>query len=204
MEHYRDHLSQDPIIKLLIDQLPTVELKKRNKVYLRLCSSILSQQLSVQVAKVLYQRFIDLYGGDEPTALQILETPAANLRVLGFSNAKANYVHNVCRFFIERKITDRRLHSMENEEVIDLLTQIKGVGRWTVEMILMFTLAREDVFAIDDLGIRNAMISLYGIKSKDKKKIDERLIRISKKWAPYRTYACRYLWMSKDMGVVVS
>lgn len=204
MPDYKDHLSQDPKMKILVDQLPEVTLQKRNKVYLRLCSSILSQQLSVQVARVLYQRFLDLFDGKEPTAQQILNTPAETLRQLGFSSAKSNYVHNVCKFFIEQKITDRQLHKMENEAVIELLTQIKGVGRWTVEMILMFTLGREDVFALDDLGIRNAMIRLYGIRTSDKRKINSRLIHISKKWSPYRTHACRYLWMSKDLGVVVS
>ncbi len=204
MSAHKDHLSQDPILKLLMEQLPAVSLEKRNKVYLRLCSSILSQQLSVQVARVLYLRFLELYRGKEPTAQQILDTPTETLRQLGFSNAKSNYVHNVCRFFIDQKITDRSLHKMESEAVIELLTQIKGVGRWTVEMILMFTLGREDVFALDDLGIRNAMIKLYRIRVTDKKKTDQRLLRISKNWSPYRTYACRYLWMSKDLGVVVS
>lgn len=188
-------------MKSLIAKLPPVSLQKRNKVYLRLCSSILSQQLSVQVAKVLYQRFLDLYEGKEPTAQQILETPVGKLRQLGFSNAKSNYVHNVCRFFIEQKITDRRLHSMSDEDVIGLLTQIKGVGRWTVEMILMFTLGREDIFALDDLGIRTAMQNIYNLRASDKKKMDKRLLQISKHWSPYRTYACRYLWMSKDLGV---
>lgn len=195
---YHNHLSQDLKFQPLIQQLPAVTLEKRNKIYLRICASILSQQLSVKVAKVLYERFLGLYDGREPTVQQILATPAADLRQLGFSNAKSNYVHNVCRFFIEQKLTDRQIHQMENEQVIALLTQIKGVGRWTVEMLLMFTLAREDVFAPDDLGIRHAMIKLYGIRTKDKKKINERLLRISKKWAPYRTYACRYLWTWKD------
>lgn len=204
MPGYKEHLSQDPILQLLIEQLPAVTLEKRNKVYLRLCSSILSQQLSVQVARVLYHRFLSLYQGKEPTVQQILETPVDTLKQLGFSNAKSNYVHNVCRFFIEQKITDQRLHKMENEAVIELLTQIKGVGRWTVEMILMFTLGREDVFALDDLGIRNAMAKLYRIRTVDKKKTNERILHISKKWSPYRTYACRYLWMSKDLGAVVS
>ena len=105
-----------------------------------MCSSILSQQLSTTVAKVLYKRFLELYNGREPTARQILHTPAETFRNIGFSNAKASYVHNVCRFFIDNKITDAQLYKMDNEEVIALLTQIKGVGKWTVEMILMFTL----------------------------------------------------------------
>ena len=100
------HLSKDKKLKKLIDTQPPFILEKRNKVYLSLCSSILSQQLSTRVAQVLYKRFLDLYGGKEPTAQQIFDTPAEVFRSIGFSNAKASYVHNVCRFFIENKITD--------------------------------------------------------------------------------------------------
>jgi DNA-3-methyladenine glycosylase II len=197
MDHL-SHLSKDKKLKKLIDSQPAFVLEKRNKVYLRLCSSILSQQLSTTVAKVLYQRFLALYGGKEPTAKQILETPVETFRSIGFSNAKASYVHNVCRFFIDHKITDARLHKMENEEVIELLTQIKGVGKWTVEMILMFTLGREDVFALDDLGLKQGVIKLYNLKETDKKLLLKKIKKISLKWSPYRTYASRYLWNWKD------
>jgi DNA-3-methyladenine glycosylase II len=197
MKHL-SHLSKDKKLKKLIDAQPAFVLEKRNKVYLRLCSSILSQQLSTKVAKVLFKRFLELYNGKEPTAKQILETPTETFRSIGFSNAKASYVHNVCRFFIENKITDARLHKLENEEVIELLTQIKGVGKWTVEMILMFTLGREDVFAMDDLGLKQGVIKLYNLKETDKKILHKKIERISVKWSPYRTYACRYLWDWKD------
>ena len=192
------HLSKDKKLKKIIDIQPPFNLEKRNKVYLRLCSSILSQQLSTTVAKVLYKRFLDLYGGKEPSAKKILTTPAETFRNIGFSNAKASYVHNVCRFFIENKITDAQLQKMDNEEVIELLTQIKGVGKWTVEMILMFTLGREDVFAMDDLGLKQGVIKLYSIKETDKKLLYKKIETISLKWSPYRTYACLYLWGWKD------
>ena len=195
---YIGHLSKDKKLKILIESQPPFILQKRKKVYLRLCSSILSQQLSTTVAKVLYKRFLELYNGKEPTAQQILDTPAETFRSIGFSNAKASYVHNVCRFFIENKITDAQLHKMNNEDVIELLTQIKGVGKWTVEMILMFTLGREDVFALDDLGLKQGIIKLYGLKETDKKLLMKRIEKISLKWSPYRTYASRYLWNWKD------
>ena len=120
------------------------------------------------------------------------------LRGIGLSNAKANYVLNVCNFFIEENITDAKLYKMSNEELIKYLTQIKGVGQWTVEMILMFTLGREDVFAVDDLGIQQAVCKLYKIDASEKKVMKEKMLTISKKWSPYRTYACRYLWGWKD------
>ena len=201
MKHI-SHLSKDKKLKKLIDAQTPFILEKRNKIYLRLCSSILSQQLSTTVARVLYARFLALYDGKEPAAKQILETPVEIFRGLGFSNAKASYVHNVCRFFIENKITDAQLYQMKNEEVIELLTQIKGVGKWTVEMILMFTLGREDVFAIDDLGLKQGVIKLYNLKETDKKVLAKKIEKISMKWSPYRTYASRYLWNWKDNAPV--
>jgi DNA-3-methyladenine glycosylase II len=192
------HLSKDKKLKSIIDAQQPHILSVEKKVYLRLCASILSQQLSTKVAKVLYTRFLNLYNGKEPSAKQILETPATVFRGIGFSNAKASYVHNVCRFFIENKITDAGLYKMSNEEVFTLLTQIKGVGKWTVEMILMFTLGREDIFAMDDLGLKQSVIKLYKIKETDKQLLREKIEKISLKWSPYRTYACKYLWGWKD------
>ena len=87
---------------------------------------------------------------------------------------------------------------MSNEEVIDLLVQIKGIGKWSVEMLLMFTLGREDVFAVDDLGIQQAMSKLYKLEHLDKKSLKEKMLKLSAKWSPYRTYACLHLWKWKD------
>ena len=87
---------------------------------------------------------------------------------------------------------------MSNEEIIDLLVQIKGIGRWSVEMLLMFTLGREDVFAVDDLGIQQAMTKIYKLEHLDKKSLKEKMLKLSDKWSPYRTYACLHLWKWKD------
>ena len=198
MTNHIHHLSKDKKLKKLIEAQEPHALSVRKKVYLHVCASILSQQLSTKVAKVLHKRFLDLYGGKEPSANKILETPVTVFRSIGFSNAKASYVHNVCRFFIDNNITDARLYKMSNDEILDLLTQIKGVGKWTVEMILMFTLGREDIFAMDDLGLKQSVIKLYNIKETDKKLLREKIEKISQKWSPYRTYACKYLWGWKD------
>ncbi len=191
-------LSKDPRLKKIINTHGAIKLRPRKKVYLRLCSSIMSQQLSVKVADVILKRFLLLFGDQEPSPQQILDIPLERLRAVGLSNAKAQYVHHVCRFFIEQKLTDARLAKMSNEEVIACLTQIKGVGRWTTEMILMFTLAREDVFAVDDLGIQIAMSNLYNIDRTDPKSMKTHMLKQAQKWAPYRTYACMYLWRFKD------
>jgi len=197
------HLSKDKKLAKIISQQEKYILQQKDNVCLHLCYSIMSQQLSTKVADVFHNRFLALYKGKEPTPKQIVATPFETLRGIGLSNAKANYVLNVCRFFIEEKITDARLHKMSNEELIKYLSQIKGVGQWTVEMILMFTLGREDVFAVDDLGIQQAICKLYKIDASDKKAMKEHMLRISAKWSPYRTYACRYLWGWKDNGPVV-
>ena len=165
---------------------------------LRLCASIMSQQLSTKVAEVIFKRFLQLYGGQEPTPRQIADTPLEVLRGIGLSNAKAAYVHNVAAFALEHQLTDEKLQQLSNEEIIQLLTQIKGVGQWTVEMLLMFTLGREDVFAVDDYGIQVAMKKLYNLDDSHKKAFKEKMLQLSQKWKPYRTYACLYLWQWKD------
>ena len=197
MKH-REHLSKDKRLKKLIDEAEPYELSKRKNVCLHLCSSIMSQQLSTKVAEVIYKRFIALYDGREPAAQQILDTPTTVLRAIGLSNAKVNYVHNVARFAIDEGMDAAKLNKMDNEEVVEYLTRIKGVGRWTAEMIMMFTLGREDVFAVDDLGIQQSMIKLYRLKHEDKKELRQAMLKIAGKWAPYRTYACMYLWRWKD------
>lgn len=192
------HLSKDKKIKKLVEAAEPYKLVKRKNICTYLCASIMSQQLSVKVADVIYRRFLDLYGGKEPKPQQIVDTPFDKLRAIGLSNAKVNYVKNVAQFELEHGMDPKKLGKMSNEEVIEYLTTIKGVGRWTVEMLLMFALGREDVFAIDDLGIQNAMIGLYKLSRDDKKKFREDMLRISAKWSPYRTYACVHLWRWKD------
>lgn len=196
--HYKAHLSKDRKLKKLVEEGESHTLKKRKNICNYLCASIMSQQLSTKVAKVIHTRFIGLYGHKEPTPQQIIDTPHEQLRSIGLSNAKANYVKNVAQFELDHGMDHKKLNKMENEEIIEYLTQIKGVGRWTVEMLLMFALGREDIFAIDDWGVQNAMIHLYRLDREDKKKFREDLLRISKKWSPYRTYACLHLWRWKD------
>lgn len=195
---YIGHLSKDKKLAKLLEEQEPVKLRFHKNICLRLCASIMSQQLSTKVAEVIFRRFLELYGGEEPTPQQIVETPFEKLRGIGLSNAKAVYVLNVAQFAIEHQLDDKRLKKMSDEEIIELLTQIKGVGRWTVEMLLMFTLGREDVFAVDDYGIQVAMKKLYKLDDSNKKQLRENMLKLSKKWAPYRTFACLHLWRWKD------
>jgi len=194
---YVAHLKKDKKLSTIIDE-PYHILTCHKNIPLRLIASIMSQQLNTKVAQIIYNRFIALYNGKEPSPRQILKTTYEQLRSIGLSHAKATYVHAVAQFCVEQKVNDTMLLAMSNEEVQALLTQIKGVGNWTVEMLLMFTLGREDIFPMDDLGIQNAMIKLYKIKADNKKDLKEKLLKISGKWSPYRTYACLHLWAWKD------
>ncbi len=195
--HYKEHLSKDKkLVKILDKNHHTLNLY--SNITLRLIASIIGQQLSTKVAKVIYERFLQLYKNKNPKPQQIINTPDATLRAIGLSNAKVQYVKNVAIFCIEHKITDKKLHTLSDEEIIALLTQIKGVGSWTVEMLLMFSLGREDVFSVDDLGIQQAMTKLYKLDVGNKKLMKEKMKTIASKWSPYKTYACLHLWAWKD------
>ena len=194
---YFSHLQKDKKLAAVLKE-PMEPLTLHKNIPLRLMASIMSQQLSTKVAKVIYRRFLEIYKGKEPKPQQVLDTPFDVLRGIGLSNAKVGYVQNVATFCIEHKITDKKLLAMRNEEIVELLTQIKGVGKWTVEMLLMFTLGREDVFAVDDLGIQQAMVKAYNLTIEEKKALKEKMLTLSKKWSPYRTYACLHLWSWKD------
>ncbi len=198
---YQKHLKKDKGLAALVKG-EAYTLHKRKNTAIRLIASIVSQQLSTKVAAIIFKRFIDVYKGKEPSMQAIIDTPFDTLRGIGLSNSKVNYVQNVAHFFLSQNITDKQLYAMEPEEVIALLTQIKGVGRWTVEMLLMFSLGHEDVFAVDDLGIQQAMIRLYKIKYTTKKELQTKMLKRSLSWSPYRTYACLHLWHWKDSGAV--
>lgn len=195
---YIAHLSKDKKLLPALKAIEPLKLKRHKNICLHLCASIMSQQLSVKVAKVIYKRFLELYGSEEPTPQQIVDTPFEKLRGIGLSNAKVTYVQNVAQYALEHGMEDKKLYKMSDEEVMDFLLPIKGVGKWTVEMQLMFALGREDVFAVDDLGIQQAMILLYKLDATDKKALREKMLKISAKWSPYRTYACMHLWRYKD------
>lgn len=194
---YMSQLQKDKKLASILTQEPFV-LKRKKNIPIRLMASIMSQQLSTKVAAVIYKRFLALYDGKEPKVAAVLATPNEALRAIGLSNAKVGYIKNVAQFCIEHGITDRKLASMSNESIIELLVQIKGVGKWTVEMLLMFGLGREDVFAVDDLGIQQAMCRLYKIDATHKKTMQQMMLQRAQKWTPYQTYACLHLWNWKD------
>jgi DNA-3-methyladenine glycosylase II len=192
------HLQRDKTLAVALNNFTFEKRKREENIPLYLCLSIISQQLSTRVARVICDRFLELFTGEEPSCKRILQLEKSTLRGIGLSESKCNYIHNVCEFFEERKLSDKRLHEMSNEEVIETLIQIKGVGNWTIQMLLMFAMAREDVFAPDDLGIQKAMSRLYKLETLSAKERKQKMLVISEKWKPFRTYACLALWSWKD------
>lgn len=194
---YKKHLAKDPRFKKLLKLEINLPSRKKNMA-MRLVGSILSQQLSTTVAKIMFKRFLELFEGKEPSAKIILTIPVETIKAIGISQQKANYIHHVAEFIVENKITDKKLDKMTDDEIIELLTQIKGVGRWTVEMLLMFSLGREDIFAVDDLGIQKGFQKLHKLEHLKGKELKLKMHELSQKWSPYRSFACLYLWASVD------
>jgi DNA-3-methyladenine glycosylase II len=198
---YQEHLRKDKKFAPLLEDA-NHSIKKRKNTPVRLMASIISQQLSTKVAAIIFSRFLDLFDGKEPSCAQVLECTNDELRSIGLSQSKVNYIQNVAQFFLEHNLTDKQLYAMEPDAIIEMLTQIKGVGKWTVQMLMLFSLGQEDVFAVDDLGIQQAMIRLYKIKYETKKELHAKMLTISSKWTPYRSYACLHLWQWKDQGAI--
>ena len=157
-----------------------------------LLRAIVSQQLSTKAAATIAARFDRLHGGP-PTPAQVMATSDEQLRAVGLSTQKIGYVRDLCRRINDGVLPLAELDAMSDEEVVQALTQVKGIGRWTAEMFLMFRLHRPDVLPVGDLGIVKAVQKAYGLR---KLPTPERLTRIGEAWRPYRSIACWYLWAS--------
>jgi DNA-3-methyladenine glycosylase II len=165
------------------------------KYFQDLCESIVCQQLSGKAAAAIWKKFKLLIGENNIKPAYIVTLDDAFLRTTGISWAKARYTKYVAQAFLDGTVTSKKFSSMTEEEIITQLVKIKGVGRWTAEMFLMFSLGREDVFSIGDLGLRKGMQKLLHMKTLPGEKI---MKRMSKKWSPYRTYGALLLWRSLD------
>jgi DNA-3-methyladenine glycosylase II len=192
-----NHLKKDKTLALIIDNCLVSVQKEPKNVFDDLLRSIVSQQLSTSAAAIIYGRFIASLDKSELVGKQILNKSIIELRACGLSNAKANYIKNVVSHFDGNDLYDTDWSSWSDEDIIHELSKIKGVGKWTAEMILMFSLFREDVLPLDDLIIRNNITKLYNVQS-EKKQLMSDLTVIAEKWRPYRSYACLYLWAAKD------
>lgn len=161
--------------------------------FLALSESIVSQQLSIKAADTIMGRFSALFPNKLVTPEKVMELDFDLMRSVGLSGSKARYVKNLAEFVLHKRLQPEYISQLSDEDVIAELTQVKGIGRWTAEMFLMFTLGRPDVFSFGDVGLQNAIQRLYGLKKKPSVLY---MKRISNKWRPYRTYAARLLWKS--------
>ncbi|WP_026464756.1 DNA-3-methyladenine glycosylase family protein [Adhaeribacter aquaticus] len=191
-------LNQDAILAVIIRNGKPIESSSHEDIYLSLLSSIINQQLSTKVARVIKERFLQLFPENYPAPELVLNHPEEVMKGVGLSFQKLNYIKNVAAFAQAGQLSFRLLNTLDDEALIKHLTQIKGVGRWTAEMILMFTLGRPDIFPTDDLGIQNAMKKHYGLTSTGKALVSD-MAEIAQHWRPYRTIASRYLWRSLDI-----
>lgn len=194
------HLRKDSVLANIMDRVIPKISSFSGDIYVDLCSSIVSQQISTKVAKVIYARFLDLYDGSPPTPEQLMETDFDDLRSASLSKQKGTYMQNIATFWIENRLHNKDWTKCSDDYILELLTQIKGVGEWTVQMILMFSLERPDVLPVGDLVIQQSMIKHYGIQAEKKKELYAKMNVIAESWIPYRTIACRYLWRAKDLG----
>ena len=183
----------DPVMRRIITRVGPCELNPSPRRFVTLCDSIISQQLSGRVAEVIFERFADLCPRRRPTPQAVARMPLGRLRTAGLSKQKASYLKHLARGFLDGRIDMRRFMRQSNEEIIEALTTVHGIGRWTAEMFLIFSLNRLDVLPVDDLGIQKAIQRWYGFRSLP---AAATMRRVGRPWHPYETIACWYLWRS--------
>lgn len=189
----------DPVLARLIaaGHAATLRATAHEDLYLELLDAIISQQLSVKAAATISRRFTGLFPDDYPTPERVLALSVDELRAVGVSRQKAGYLQSVAAFKQAGQLEYAVLNQLSDDALADHLTQIKGVGRWTAQMLLMFALERPDVFPELDLGIQNAMRRHYDLPETGKALL-RRMTEIAEAWRPHRTTAARLLWRSLD------
>ncbi len=195
------HLKKvDPVMARLIDRVGSCKLTVRDQGthFDAIARSIVFQQLSGKAASTIHGRFEGLYGGRSPLPAELTETPDDRLRGVGLSRGKAAYLKDLATRVVAGDVPVESLHELSDEEVIAALTRVKGIGRWTAQMFLMFRLGRPDVLPDLDLGIQKGIQQAYRLR---KLPSPEKVKKVGAKWAPYRTIASWYLWRLLDAPV---
>jgi DNA-3-methyladenine glycosylase II len=193
-----EHLCTDERLAAAMAAIgPLPPLETSGDVYANLLRAVIFQQLSGKAAATIHRRFVALFDDGYPHAGQLLQLDEQSLRGVGLSRQKLSYVQNIARFFQEGQLKKQSWTDWADEDIIRQLTKIKGVGQWTVEMILIFTLNRPDVFPVDDLGIQQAMAKLYDLPEQGRA-LQTRMRQLAEPWRPFRSYATRCLWKWMD------
>jgi DNA-3-methyladenine glycosylase II len=190
----------DPVMERLVDDhgaLVRKDLKndRPGDAYGALLRSIVGQQLSTKAASTIYGRMLDLFGGHAPTPKQLLAVDPDKIRAAGLSRPKISYLRDLAVHIEKDELELEHLDELPDEEVIEQLTAVKGIGEWSAHMFLMFHLGRPDILPVGDQGIRRAVQVQYRLRKVPDPK---RLEKIARPWRPYRTLACLYLWSSLD------
>lgn len=186
-------LNKDPMLHALFMHKESITVRVSDRYFESLIDTIIAQQLSGKVATVISRRFFDYFHG-HVTPQDLLDTPDEQLRTLGLSFQKIKYLKSLADCIITKKVDLEHLNHLTDQEVIDMLIQIKGIGVWTAQMFLMFSLGREDVFSVGDLGLRNAVKKLYNDPDLSHQAIE----KIAEKWSPYRSVVSHFLWHAWD------
>jgi DNA-3-methyladenine glycosylase II len=190
------HLARDPVMRRLIRQHgPCTMTPRRRSPYETLTRAIAHQQLNGRAAESILGRFVALFPGNGrfPSPDAVLATRPSRLRRAGFSAAKVRAVRDIARHAVTGIVpTTRACGRLTDDELIERLVRIRGVGRWTVEMLLIFTLCRPDVLPVDDFGVREGYRLAYGLR---KQPTPKALRAVGERWKPHRSVAARYLWM---------
>lgn len=203
MSRARDELAAaDPTMAALIERVGKLDLETRlrrrseerpNDAYGALLRTIVGQQLSTKAARTIYLRVLELFGGRTPTPEQLLKVSEEDLRAAGLSRSKVAYIRDLASHVIAGELELDELQHLPDEEVIERIVAVRGLGRWSAEMFLIFHLERPDVLSGGDLGIRKAIQIEYRLK---KMPTPERVLEIGEPWRPHRSLASLYLWES--------
>jgi len=185
----------DPALARMINRLGPYEFQLDRDHYESLVGSIIFQQLAGAAARAILNRFKQIYNGKIPRPRQYLDTEERHLRASGLSPQKIRYIRDLSQR-IENGVLDlKRLSELKSDEVVEELDEVKGIGRWTAEMFLIFVLGRTDVLPVDDLGLRKATQKIYRLRKLPTK---EKFEQLSKNWHPYCSIATLYLWRSQE------
>ena len=188
-------LKNDKYCGLIVQKMKPPFFPQERGYFKSLIKYIIYQQLSIKAARKIYDRLVFLFKEDKINPTNFKKLSKNRLKEIGISNSKINYMNEIADSFNNNNNFLTNIDSLSNQEIIDILIKIKGVGPWTADMFLMFTLNRLDVFPINDLGIKKGMQKLFKL---DTIPNDKFIIQKSKKWSPYRTIVCLYLWKLID------
>ena len=189
----------DAVMAQLIRKSGPIKLKRNRNYFIVLCNAIIGQQISVAAADAIAIRFNKLFNGHSPTPQGVIKLSEIDLRKAGLSKQKVAYLKDLSFHFYEKILRPHRLHHMDNDEVICQLTRVHGIGRWTAEMFLIFSLNRPDVLPVGDLGLQLALKKLYRMRQLPTVK---RMRTIGRKWNPLETVGTWYAWRAQDEKIV--